>query len=248
MLNDNQCAKNLIIQARKEILVNKDSKKALATISGLHGAEIPGEDDLLLFKNTLGLILLENREYLKAAQVFREIDEKYHAGYCELLAGNEEKAGELWYSASDSGPCEWGKCLLDFIKLKKGRTPTFLQIRNHLETDIGYFIQADRIKYAENLVQNDDVFISVNLESYKLIGRTLLNLGFLNMARKYLLKSLRLLPEEAETLYFLGRYNYLIGAYSESKKVIERCLESNRDYAPAKSLLNKIELNLNKLW
>jgi len=248
MSTSSQPVKDLIHQARKELLVNKDCKKAGSYIVSLLESEAVDEKENLLIKNTIGLIYLEKKEYQKAAEIYKEIDEKYQAGYCELLMGNEEDARKLWYSAPDSEPCEWGKSLLDFIHLKRAKRPTFLQIRNHLETDIGYFIQADKLKYAENLIKNDDVFISVNLEAYKLIGRTLLNHGFYNMARKYLLKSLQILPDESETLYFLGRYNYLIGAYGESKKVIEKCLENNPNYTPAKDLLTRIEMNLHKLW
>lgn len=248
MIKDNLSVKDLIAQAKKELLANKNCKKAFAVLELIDEEKITNYKDKVLFKNTLALALLENRDYKAAAKIYEEIDEKYQQGYCELLAGNEDKAKELWYSAPDSEPCEWGKCLLDYINLKKGKKPTFLQVRNHLEADIGYFIQADKLKYAENLIKNDEIFISVNLESYKLIGRSLLNYGFYNMARKYLLKSLQLLPDEAETLYFLGKYNYAIGAYRESKRALERCLECNELYTPARELLNKADLNLNKLW
>lgn len=248
MISNNLSVNDIIIQARKEVLVNKDCAKARLLLDSIDRAKVSDEKEKLLLKNTYALLFLENREYLKAAEIYRELEENYQAGYCELLAGNEAETEKLWHGAPESEPCEWGKCLLDFIRLKKGRKPTFLQIRNHLEIDIGYFIEADKLKYAENLIKNDEIFISVNLEAYKLIGRALLNHGFFNMARKYLLKSLQILPEESETLYFLGRYNYLIGAHSESRKVLEKCLENNSSYTPARELLGKVELKLNKLW
>lgn len=239
-------AKDLIMQARKEALTGKDYKKALISLGEVEGmSELSAEEELLL-KNTLAFVYLESKEYKNAAKIYKEIDEKYQAGFCELLMGNEDEAEKLWNNAPESEPCSWGKCLLDLIKLKKGRKPSFLQIRNHLESDIGYFIQANKFKYAENLMKNDEVFVSVNLESYKLIGRVLLNYGFLNQARKYFLKSLQIIPDESETLYFLGQYNYLIGAYRESRQVLECCLENNSCYMPAKELLEKIELKLNK--
>ncbi len=248
MVSKNLSDRNIIIQARKEVLIDKNCKLARITLESLNIQEISDEKDKLLLKNTYALICLENKEYLQAAEIYRELGEKYQHGYCELLAGNEAEAEKIWHKAPQSPLCEWGKCLIDFIRLKKGRVPTFLQVRNHLETDIGYFIQADKVKYAENLIKNDNIFISVNLEAYKLIGKALLNFGFYNMARKYLVKSLQLLNDESETLYFLGKYNYLIGAYSESKKVLQRCLENNHNYTPAKELLRKVELNLNKTW
>jgi len=67
------------------------------------------------------------------------------------------------------------------------------------------------------------------------------------MARKYLLKSLDIIPEDAETFYFLGRYNYLIGALKEAQKALEVCLDYNNHYIPAKTLLKKTEIKLNKI-
>ena len=239
-------AKELIIKARHKALTVKDYQKAFQFLG--EAEKVLPEEEKIFFKRTLALVYLENKEYQKASVIYREINEDYQAGFCELLLGNEDEAKRLWSSAPESAPCEWGKCLLDFIKLKKGRIPTFLQIRNHLEIDIGYFIQANKIKYAENLIKNENVFISVNLESYKLIGRVLLNYGFLNQARKYLVKSLQILPNESETLYYLGMYNYKIGAYKESRQALSCCLDNNRCYTPARDLLAKIELKQGEVW
>ena len=249
MDDNNRSAKNLIMQARKEILINKNCQKALIILANIDESKILDFSERLIFKKIFALTYLENSEYKKAAEIYKEINEKYQAGFCELLTGNEKEAENLWHSKPATEPCLWGRCLLDFINLRKGQTPSYLQIRNHLEIDMGYFIQANKLKYAENLMKNEDVFISVNLESHKFIGKVLLNYGFFNMAKKYFLKSLNVIPSDAETLYFLGQYNYLTGAYKESQKALERCLENNYYYIPARKLLGKIELKLNNtIW
>ncbi|OGI03452.1 MAG: hypothetical protein A2Y25_10670 [Candidatus Melainabacteria bacterium GWF2_37_15] len=230
---------DLLNQARKEVLVNKNYKKAVEILNSIKEIE-----DIEIFYNTLGLAYLESGEYGKAAEIYKQSGKKYPAGFCELLSGNEEAAKKLWESAPDSSPCRWGKCVLDFIKLRKGPVPTYLQIRNHLETDLGYFIQADKLRYAENLMKNDTVFISVNLESYKLIGRVLLNFGFMNMAKKYFIKSLGVVPDDAESYYYLGQYYYKIGAYGDSKSAIEKSLAYNQSHTPSRKLLGKLELKL----
>lgn len=244
-MNNNRATKDLIIQARKEVLSNKNLPKALSFLGSIDQSSFSNDNERLLFYNTLALTYLENGQYKESAEIYRNIGEKYNAGFCELLMGNEAEAEKLWLSEPESSPCQWGKCLLNFINLKKSTEPSYLQIRNHLEIDMGYFIEANKLKYAENLMKNDDIFISINLESYKLIGKVLLNYGFLNMARKYLLKSLDTIPFDSETLYFLGQYNYKIGAYKESKNIIEKCLECNYHYIPAQKLMKKLELKLN---
>ncbi len=230
----------LITQARKELLINQDSKKAIDTLNGIQGYSDDG-----LYKKTLALAYLENGGYNKAAELYKDAGEYYNAGFCELLLGNELETKRLWANAADSPALRWGKCIFDYIKLRKGPIPTYLQIRNHLEVDMGYFIQANKIRYAENLMKYDDIFISVNLESYKLIGRVLLNYGFLNMARKYFIKSLGVVPKDAETYFYLAKYNYQIGAYGEVQNNIERCLDLNQNHTPARGLLDKVKLKLN---
>jgi tetratricopeptide (TPR) repeat protein len=238
--------KSLINEAKKEVLVNKAPLKALGILNGINEQRLLSEEEKLSLGNTLGFIHLENRDYSKAAEIFSQLDEKYKAGYCELLQGNEESAEKLWESAPDCEPVRWGKCLLGFIKLKTGITPTFLQVRNHLEVDIGYFIEANKPKYVEHIIKYDYVFITVNLEAYKLIGRVMMNYGYFNLARKYLVKSLDIIPDDAETFYFLGQYNYLIGAYKESERTLEQCLERNSGYVPARMLLEKVGAKLGK--
>ena len=227
---------DLLAEARKRVLIDINYEEAISLLEKVEDIE-----DYKLFSNTLGLAYLEIGQYKKAADTFRNINEKYQAGFCELLAGNEEGAKRLWESAPDSPTCRWGKCLLDYIKLRKGPIPTFLQVRNHLETDLGYLIQANKLKYAENLMKCDDILVSVNLETYKLIGRVMLNFGFLNQAKKYFIKSLGVIPEDAETHYYLGRYYYQTGAYRESMDAFKKALERNANHTPSVKLLEMVK-------
>jgi len=229
----------LIIQARQELLINKNSEKAIDTLKAI---EDFGENDL--YQKTLAFAYLENRDYQKAAEIYKNIGDYYNAGYCALLQGNEAETEKLWHMAADSPALRWGKCMLDYIKLRSGPIPSYFQIRNHLEVDISYFIKANKIRYAENLMKYDYVFISVNLETYKLIGRALLSHGFLNVARKYFIKSLGVEPKDAETYFYLAKYDFQVGAYGEAKSNLERCIELNKNHLPARETLEEIKLKL----
>jgi len=235
--------KEIINKARYELLINKNPDAAINLL--LESDEnIKQDSDFYqnFYKNTLALAYQEKKDYSKAAKIYKEAGEKYQAGFCELLAGNQNEAENLWYSCCSSSPAaQWGICLLDFINLRPNpHIPTYLQIRNFLEMDISNFIIANKIRYAENIIKNEKVLASVNLESYKLIGRALLNFGFLNLAKKYLIKSVEIVDQDAETFYHLGQYNYAIGAYSECIKMLKRCLELNSYYVPAVTLLKKV--------
>jgi tetratricopeptide (TPR) repeat protein len=238
-------SKEIIYKARQEILINKNPDDAIKLL--LESIEHSGNSEFYknLSKTTLALAYQEKKEYAKAAEIYKEAGEKYQAGFCELLLGNKLEAERLWCGCSSSPAVQWGRCLLDFINLRpQPRVPSYLQIRNFLEMDISYFITANKLSYAENVIKNENVLVSVNLESYKLIGRVLLNFGFLNMAKKYLIKSVEIVDQDSETFYHLGQYNYEIGAYPESITMLKRCLELNSYYVPAAKFLKKVYLKM----
>lgn len=238
--------KEIIYKAKQEILINKNPDEAIKLLS--ESEEIFKTDSDLYKKIselTLALAYQEKKEFPKAAELYKKAGEKYQAGFCELLSGNQFEAEKLWCGCSDSPAVQWGKSLLDFINLRhQPHIPSYLQIRNFLEMDIGRFIDANKLRYAENIIKNEKVLASVNLESYKLIGRVLLNYGFLNPAKKYLLKSVEIVDQDSETYYHLAQYNYAVNDYHESIKMLKRCLELNIYYVPATNLLKKIHLKM----
>lgn len=194
-----------------------------------------------LYTEVLAFAYQEKKEYAKAAELYKKAGAKYQAGFCELLQGNKFEAEKIWYSCPASPAVNWGKCLLDCINMKsKPNIPTYLQVRNFLEMDIGYFISANKVKYAESIIKKEDLFVSVNLETYKLIGRVLMNHGFYNMAKKYLYKSLDIVDQDAETYFHIGQLDYAVGSYQECIVMLNKCIELNPYYIPAENLLEKI--------
>jgi len=240
--------KELITSARQELLINKNPENAIKILTenefDFSNEKTIGGIKLLktFHSSTLALAYKEKQDFKKAAEVYKEAGEKYQAGYCELLGGNEKEAERLWYGACTASPAVyWGLCVLDYINMRRNpRVPSYLQVRNFLEMDLCNFIIANKVRYAENIIKNEKVLSSVNLETYKLIGRALLNNGFLNQAKKYLLKSVQIVDQDAETFYHLGQYNCEIGAYEEALKMLKRCLELNSYYVPAVTLIKKI--------
>lgn len=195
----------------------------------------------LLLKEAI--VYLENNEFIKAAEIFKKANAMYQVGFCNLLAGNELETEKLWYSHCNPSPAvEWGKCLLDFIHLRQyPRIPSFLQIRNFLEADIGYLIKANKTHYAENIIKNSDILMSVNLESCKLIGRVLLNFSFYNLAKKYLLQSTQAYNKDPETYYYLAQFYFYTNDYKESIRNLNKSIDLNSYYLPAKIFMEKVK-------
>lgn len=234
--------KKLITQARKEALVNKNYAKAIQDLLELADKYDVKAD--YFYKQSLALAYFENRDYANAAKIYYEVDDKYQAGYCELLMGNRDAARELWLKAPDSSAVEWGRCLVDMVNFEVKKIPSFLQIRNYLEVDIGYFIQAQQFNFAQNLIDCVAVMVNINLEAYKFIGRALLHNGYAQPSVKFLLKGRHLLPQDPEVYYHLGQYSFAVEAYKEGKQYLKQCLSINKNYSPAKTLLTNIETKL----
>ena len=188
--------------------------------------------------------ILKTNEYLKSAKIYNALGEKYQEGYCYLLLSNESKASDIWYSANISSPVLWGRALLDIINSQINNVPTFLQIRNYLEVDIGNFIKSENTRYAEALIDASDFLADINLETYKFIGRTLMNNGYLSLGMDYLVKSQKTLRNDPEIYYYLAQYCQKAGSLCESKKMLNKCLELNIYFTPARKMLEKIEIQM----
>jgi len=227
----------LINDATIEILVNKNPKKVVRDLYELINTDKTNTE---LIKNTLALAFFENKNYAEAAKIYYELNKQYQAGYCELLLGNKTKAKELWFNAQNSGAVCWARCLIDLIEVKVGLIPTFLQIRNHLESDLCYFIQADKIEYAENVIQCSDFLTDINPETNKFIGKALMNSGFPSLSIDFFIKSREIIPNDPEVYFYIARYSFETGALNEARQFLKQCLDLNMSYTPAKKLLDKI--------
>ena len=227
-------SKKILNEIRKEILFNRNYKHATEIIS-----DFPAPDNYC-FKDTLGMLYFQTREYEKAKVVYKNLNMHYQEGFCELLCGNEQRAAEIWNTCPDSPAVQWGLCVLDFIKLKVSHLPTFLQVRNFLEHDLERFLQANRLEYAENLVNCCEILADINLEAYKFIGRALYNNGYRELAAEHFTLSRDAIPNDPEVHYYLAQCNYLNDKYDDAVKCLNRCLELNTNYTPARVMLDKI--------
>lgn len=241
---EQKSVKKEIFEARTEILVKKAPDSAINALLNMNLSK--ENDDYKLCKFTLALAYLESKNYAEAAKVYYEINELYQAGFCELLQGNQELARKIWFSSKESSAINWGKCIIEILEGKEmvKNIPSFLQIRNYLESDISYFLQADKNDYAENLITCDEFFASINPEAYKFIGRALMNNGYPNLAANYYLKSQELIPQDPEIYFHLAQYSYQLNDIQNVKEMIYKCLELNRNFVPAQLLLEKLHSQL----
>ena len=242
MIDDSEIKNNIkksIFEARSELLVKNNSLKAIELLSNITVSN--NHSDYIFFKNSLAQAYFENRDYVSAAAIYQEIGEKFHEGYCYLLLKNPDITEALWEMAPINSSVLWGRSLLEFINHNVKQNPTFIQIRNFLESDLGYFIKSDNNNYAEAVIKYADFLFNINPETYKFIGRALMNNGFPNQAVDFLLKSQKVFPQDSEVYYNLAQYCCIAKSYTEAENMLKRCLELNIYFTPARAMLETIK-------
>jgi tetratricopeptide (TPR) repeat protein len=115
--------------------------------------------------------------------------------------------------------------------------PTLLQLRNALENDLTQLIQAERLTVVDAYLAKLDWLAQVNIECYKLVGRSLLYLGLFNPAYQLLLKAHATIVIDAEGYYHLGQYYVACKQYQHATLMLRQCLWVNPAYQPAQVLL-----------
>lgn len=220
-------------EIRKLLLIENDYPKAIALLD--KNSCTSNEEKRLLAQAYYG-----QKEYLKASAIFNELGAKYEQGYCELLQGNTFQAREIWYLSPQSSPICWGRSLVGFIEDDIEDVPTFLQIRNYLESDLFNFLDVGKVEFVEKITSYQDFLAQIHPETYKYIGRALINKGFLNQGFDFFMKSQNLLPQDPEIYFHLAQYSYLVNSYGEAFEMIKLCLELCPSYMPATMLKNKI--------
>ena len=183
--------------------------------------------------------LFYNKRYEEAFELFLKEKHLYGAGLCKLLLKDPKRAKKIW--SSEKSPClatSWGLIVLDLIKLKAVKSPTYLQVRAFYETYMNLFINSNLIEYAENLLSLYPFLFRSNFEVLKFTARVLwanryydLSLEFIDM-----IKEKNMFDPEAlfiEAQIYLERREY-----SRALNAIDKILAQVPEYYPAVKFKN----------
>lgn len=228
--------KKIVSQAH-QYLINNDLPSA---INFLNDYVNNNEEDYGI-SLWLGLCYLENNELEKARDLYLKLNAHYQAGFCEILKGNIAAAKGIWKFCSNSEVKHWSICLETLLEGVLVAFPTFLNLRNHLEADLGYLLRSKQLQFADNIIYLLDDLVQINLECYKFVGRSLLNNGFRDKSVQFLLKGQKLLPNDPEIYYHLGQYSLQVKAYPEAESMFKHCILISPHYTPAKDRLKEMK-------
>ena len=175
-------------------------------------------------------------DYFRKNKLYLEL------GYCELLKGNLENSKKLFANISNYNPrAHWALRMIQFIEGYVTFLPTYFEIRNFLELDIDLLLKANKIEWVENIINGDDLFYSVNSESYKFIARVLMYNDYPEIAKIYLDKGINNSYGDPELHIILADYWLYKKDHEKAIKTLKNCARILPDYYPAKKKL--IELN-----
>lgn len=190
----------------------------------------------------LAKIYLKENDYLKSAYYFEKCKMLYEVGRCYLLAGKLEETRKIWKSIKNDNPATlWGQSLLQFIDLYVVDIPTFFQIRCFLEVDLNDLIQAGQREYAENIMNGANLFARANSESYKFIGRVMVNNNYHEIAMYFLNQAKDICYVDPEVHFLIAKCYLNEQKKSSAIKSLETAIEKGYGYYPAKKLLAAIK-------
>lgn len=192
--------------------------------------------DYNLAKDYLANLQLDECEnFFKQNNCFLEI------GYCELLRGKINEAKRTFNIVRNGDlRASWAYIFIQFMQNHIMAMPTYFQIRNFLEIDIGFLIKAQMYEYLENVINAADLFFEVNQESYKFISRVLLNYNFDEAAEIYLDRGSSRCFNDPELHFLYGNYYLKYNDVKSAKHEFETCLDVLGGYYPAIMMLEKL--------
>jgi tetratricopeptide (TPR) repeat protein len=228
--------KETLTAVREALFIQKQPETALAILAPwLQNQDLEAMEKRQMFE-LAGMAYQKYRQFDEASRAFSEIGDHYQAGYAQMLKGDLQQTGLLWQPLLTIRQNHWAVWLFGMITGSLKALPTYLQLRNHLEADVGHLLWANQPKLLEALLAYSDFLAEVNYEAYKYIGRAFLNAGQYERARDFMLKGQRVLPNDPEVYYHLGEYFCAEGQADQALLVLQQCVQMCPFYTPAKLL------------
>jgi tetratricopeptide (TPR) repeat protein len=151
-----------------------------------------------------------------------------------------EQASQTLKNLPTKSASYWAEHLLAISKNQLMHWPTFLQLRNRLESDIRTFFSLNAFDAIDQLVGYLNSFSQLNPEVFKLVGRCFVYCGLYPQAYHLLQHSCKLNPVDAESYFHLGELYLRTAQKEKSRLMLTQALMMNPACEPAKVLLSQI--------
>lgn len=179
---------------------------------------------------------------------FNKAKNIYGCAYCKFLTGNLEEANIMLKLIKNSSPAvNWLIFLIEVINNKITNQPTYFQIRNFYEQDLEMLFHYKQNDFINKIVEKNYYMENFNKEIYKYTARVLLNNKYIDIAEKFLKKSIDICYKDPETHYILGELYISKKNFSKAKKEFDISNNVTGEYLPAKNKLKDLCNGLNNL-
>ncbi len=197
----------------------------------------------ILAKSALYLGLIKD-----AYLYFNKAQNVYGCAYCKFLTGHLEEAKILLKLIKNSSPAvNWLIFLIEIIENNITSPPTYFQLRNFYEQDLEMLFQYKKNEFINKIVEKNSYMEYFNREIYKYTARVLLNNKFIDIAEKFLKKSLDVCYKDPETHYIFGELYLMKKDLKKAQKEFSISENVAGEYFPAKNKLKDLLNGLNNL-
>ncbi len=188
-----------------------------------------------------GKTALQNLNPDEAFECFNKAENILGCAYCKFLTGEiEESKVLLTLIKNQYSFANWLLALIDILLNKNDYYPTYFQIRNFYEQDLGMLFLYKQYKMIEKILNKNTYLENFNKEVYKYSARVLNNNNYPAQAEKFIKKSLDIWYKDPESHFILGEI-YLKGNETEkAKNAFKKALETEKNYYPAELKLKSI--------
>jgi tetratricopeptide (TPR) repeat protein len=228
---------------RHALWVEKDTKEAFKQLP-LNPLEVDVHHYPTAIRNLMmdltAEIFFQRNDLTRAVLLFKKYQRHEDVVLCLVAKKAYAEAETYWKQhgiTMPDGSHTWAETLMATAKGSLTFWPTFLQLRNRLESDVYRFGQLKAYDALDNVLAYVVSFAMLNPEVYKLAGRALMFNGFQVQARPLLEQAIRNNPLDAESYFHMAQF-YLTNRLPERAHLLLRqVLLMNPTYSPAEALL-----------
>lgn len=189
----------------------------------------------------IGDVYLALGEFNLAKSAYEKSSNGASLAFTLILLKDLDKVKRILEKTNESPASKWCNFLILLFRneIKKDHWPTFLQIRHFLEFTGYYLLLSKNDLFLKLLIKNLSKLIDINIASAKLIGSAYLNMGYLDEAISFLLKSIKTDSFDGEGYFLLGKAYFLKKDFKNSISILSKAELFLPNHLPTKELILK---------
>lgn len=165
-------------------------------------------------------------------------------GYAKILTEQLDEAKSIFQSICEKDiRAKWALMLVNILLSKPALYPSYFEIRNFLEIDLNLLILYQKGDYTQEIINYAEIFSSINLETYKYLGRVFWNNGLDSIGKFFLLKAKDTLYADPELHFLLANVYLKENNIEKTISALDTCISILPQYFPAIDMKRKLTQN-----